>query len=115
MSEQQPLTRLADTWQWCEECGVVAPERLILAHQLHCSRPIPKRTDRLSVVRWRRERKLDGWYAEDVDWLVGEVERLRSDLATAIGGFESAQRSEVEARTLLVNIRTQIDHFFNTD
>jgi hypothetical protein len=29
------------------------------------------------VVHWRRERKRDGWYPEDVDWLVGEVETLR--------------------------------------
>jgi hypothetical protein len=53
--------------------------------------------------------------SRDVPFLIGEVERLRGELETWTGVAESAQQAEREARTLLVNIRTQLYHFFNTD
>jgi hypothetical protein len=41
-----------------------------------------------------------------------EIARLREELEIANGGYEGAQQAEVEARTLLLNIRTQLYHFF---
>jgi hypothetical protein len=72
MSDQERLVA------WCPNCGAVGPaDAGWLSHPRGCLEPKVEQVDRLTVVRWRRERKRDGWYPEDIDWLVGEVERLR--------------------------------------
>jgi hypothetical protein len=73
---------------WCPNCGAVGPaDARWLDHPRGCLQPKLEQVDRLTVVRWRRERKRVGWYPEDVDWLVGEVERLReqAELARELG------------------------------
>jgi hypothetical protein len=82
VSDQDPLAA------WCPNCGAVGPaDAGWLNHPRGCLEPKVEQVDRLTVVRWRRERKRDGWYPEDIDWLVGEVERLReqAELARELG------------------------------
>jgi hypothetical protein len=59
---------------FCPTCGEIAaldsggPE-----HTRGCHDPAVEITSRLRTIRWRRERKRDGWYAEDVDYLLRVV------------------------------------------
>lgn len=59
---------------FCPNCGAVAVSAKALGHARGCTRPAVEITNRLRTIRWRRERKRDGWYAEDVDYLLSLVE-----------------------------------------
>jgi hypothetical protein len=63
---------------WCPTCGVLGVGEQEPVHTRGCDDPRWELTDRLRVVRWRRERKRDGWYAEDVDYLLELVDLLRA-------------------------------------
>jgi hypothetical protein len=68
---------------FCPNCGVISDLDSSLGHTRGCTQPTIQITNRLRTIHWRRDRKRDGWYADDIDYLLSLLAGMEETTAHA--------------------------------